>query len=57
MDDRNISYIKPGSYVDLTWNDATYQGLVSSIDMGKAESGQGMTNYPWCSRWTTRTAA
>ena len=46
VDDRNISYIKPGSYVDLTWNDATYQGLVSSIDMGKAESGQGMTNYP-----------
>ena len=46
VDDRNISYIKPGSYVDLTWNDATYQGLVTSIDMGKAESGQGMTNYP-----------
>ena len=46
VDDRNISYIKPGSYVDLTWNDATYHGLVSSIDMGKAESGQGMTNYP-----------
>ena len=46
VDDRNISYIKPGSYVDLTWNDATYQGLVTSIDMSKAESGQGMTNYP-----------
>ncbi len=46
VDDRNISFIKPGSYVDLNWNGTMYQGLVSSIDMGGAQSGQGMTNYP-----------
>ncbi len=46
VDDKNISFIKPGSYVDLDWNGTTYQGLVTSIDMGGAQSGQGMTNYP-----------
>ncbi len=46
VDDRNISFIKPGNFVDLDWNGNIYQGQVTSIDMGKAESGQGMTNYP-----------
>ena len=46
VDDRNISFIKPGDYVDLDWNGTTYQGVVTAIDMGKAESGSGMTNYP-----------
>ena len=46
VDDRNISFIKPDSYVDLNWNGNMYQGRVTSIDMGSAESGQGMTNYP-----------
>jgi len=47
VDDRNIAFVKPGGYVELSdWNGNTYQGLVTSIDMGKAESGQGMTNYP-----------
>ncbi|MGI5963482.1 MAG: efflux RND transporter periplasmic adaptor subunit [Lawsonibacter sp.] len=46
VDDRNISFIKPGNFVDLDWNGNTYQGQVTSIDMGGAQSGQGMTNYP-----------
>lgn len=46
VDDRNISFIKPGSFVDLDWNGSVYQGEVTSIDMGGAQSGQGMTNYP-----------
>ncbi|MCI8422957.1 MAG: HlyD family efflux transporter periplasmic adaptor subunit [Lawsonibacter sp.] len=47
VDDRNISFIKPGSYVDLRdYNDNVFQGLVTSIDMAGAEGGQGMTNYP-----------
>ncbi len=47
VDDRNIAFIKPGSYVDLSdWNGGVYQGQVTSIDMAGAESGQGMTNYP-----------
>lgn len=46
VDDRNISYVKPGSTVELTWNGMTYFGTVSSIDMGGAQSGSGMTNYP-----------
>lgn len=33
VDDRNISFIKPGNYVDLDWNGQVYQGLVTSIDM------------------------
>ena len=32
VDDRNISFIKPGNYVDLDWNGQVYQGLVTSID-------------------------
>ena len=47
VDDRNISFVKPGSYVELQdWNGNMFQGLVNSIDMGGAQSGQGMTNYP-----------
>lgn len=46
VDDQNISFIKPGSFVDLNWNGSIYQGEVTSIDMAGAESGQGMTNYP-----------
>lgn len=46
VDDRNISFIKPGDYVDLDWNGMMYQGVVTSIDMGGAQTGQGMTNYP-----------
>ena len=47
VDDRNIAFIKPGSYVDLSdWNGGVFQGQVTSIDMAGAESGQGMTNYP-----------
>ncbi|WP_251316579.1 HlyD family efflux transporter periplasmic adaptor subunit [Flintibacter muris] len=47
VDDRNIAFIKPGSFVDLSdWSGGMYQGQVTSIDMAGAESGQGMTNYP-----------
>jgi multidrug efflux pump subunit AcrA (membrane-fusion protein) len=46
VDDRNISYIKPGSTVDLNWNDNVYEGVVTSIDMSNAQAGSGMTNYP-----------
>lgn len=45
VDDRNISFTRPGlrgSGLDAS----TYQGVVTAIDMGKAESGSGMTNYP-----------
>ena len=46
VDDKNISFIKPGDFVDLDWNGNVYQGQVTAIDMGGAQSGQGMTNYP-----------
>ncbi len=46
VDDLNISFIKPGDTVDLDWNGTTYVGTVTSIDMNKAESGNGMTNFP-----------
>ena len=46
VDDRNISFIQPNDEVNLDWNGTTYTGTVTSIDMGKAESGSGMTNYP-----------
>lgn len=46
VDDRNISFIKPNDTVNLDWNGTTYVGTVTSIDMGKAEKGSGMTNYP-----------
>ena len=46
VDDRNISFIKPGDMVELQWNGNPYMGTVTSIDMGGAQSGSGMTNYP-----------
>jgi len=46
VDDRNISFVKPGHMVELTWNGMPYMGTVTAIDMGGAQSGNGMTNYP-----------
>lgn len=46
VDDRNISFIKPGDMVELNWNGNIYMGTVTAIDMGGAQAGQGMTNYP-----------
>ena len=54
VDDRNISFIKPGSYVELKdYSDNVFQGLVTSIDMSGSQGGNGMmggsgsgTNYP-----------
>ena len=45
--DQNIAFIKPGNTVDLVdWNDNMFIGTVTSIDMSKVESDQGMTTYP-----------
>ena len=44
VDDRNISFIKPGNYVDLDWNGQVYQGLVTSIDMGGAQAGSASSD-------------
>ena len=46
VDDRNISFVKPGSMVELKWNENMYMGTVTKIDMAGAQKGQGMTNYP-----------
>jgi len=46
VDNTNISFIKPGDFVDLDWNGMMYQGEVTSIDMAGAQIGSGMTNYP-----------
>ena len=47
VDDRNISFIKPGNTVELKdYNDNMFVGTVTSIDMSKAESANGMTTYP-----------
>ena len=53
VDDRNISFIKPGSYVELKdYSDNIFQGLVTSIDMSGSQGGDGMmggssgTKYP-----------
>lgn len=46
VDNTNISFIKPGSFVDLDWNGMMYQGVVTSIDMANAQIGSGMTTYP-----------
>ena len=55
VNDQNISFIKPGSYVELKdWSDNVFQGLVTSIDMSGGQGGDGMmgggsgggTNYP-----------
>ena len=58
VNDQNISFIKPGSYVELKdWSDNVFQGLVTSIDMSGGQGGDNMmgggmmggsggTNYP-----------
>jgi len=46
VDNANISFIKPGSFVNLDWNGMMYQGVVTAIDMAGAQIGSGMTNYP-----------
>lgn len=47
VDDRNISFVKPGMTVDLTdWNGNVFTGTVSSINTGSAEAGQGITSFP-----------
>ena len=50
VDDRNISFIKPGMMVELTdWNGNFYMGSVKNIDMslsGGDSSMSGMTSYP-----------
>ena len=47
VDDRNISFVQPGLEVELKdWNGNIFIGTVSSINMAKAESSNGMTNYP-----------
>ncbi len=51
VDDRNISFVKPGMTIDLTdHNENTYTGTVTNINMTAGGSGgsssSGMTNYP-----------
>lgn len=47
VDDRNIPFVQPGMMVELTdWNGMMYMGTVSSINMARAESSNGMTRYP-----------
>lgn len=49
VDDRNISFVKPGMTVDLTdYNGNTFLGTVTNINMTPDMSNgtSGMTNYP-----------
>ena len=47
VDDRNIAFVQPGLTVELSdWNGITFFGTVTAINMGAAESQNGMTNYP-----------
>ena len=47
VDDRNIAFVQPGMPVDLTdWNGNVFVGTVTAINMGAAESQNGMTTYP-----------
>ena len=49
VDDRNISFVKPGMMVDLNAYDGNvFMGIVTKIDMslGDNSMGSGMTNYP-----------
>lgn len=47
VDDRNIAFVQPGLTVELNdWNGNTFIGTVTAINMGAAESQNGMTNYP-----------
>lgn len=47
VDERNIAFVQPGLTVELSdWNGNTFIGTVTAINMGAAESQNGMTNYP-----------
>ena len=47
VDDRNIAFVQPGLTEELSdWNGNTFIGTVTAINMGAAESQNGMTNYP-----------
>ena len=47
VDDRNNAFVQPGLMVELKdWNENVFIGTVSSINMAKAESSNGMTSYP-----------
>ena len=47
VDDRNIAFVQHGLMVELKdWNENVFIGTVSSINMAKAESSNGMTSYP-----------
>lgn len=47
VNDRNIAFVQPGLTVELSdWNGNTFIGTVTAINMGAAESQNGMTNYP-----------
>lgn len=47
VDDRDIAFVQPGLTVELSdWNGNTFIGTVTAINMGAAESQNGMTNYP-----------
>lgn len=47
VDDRNIAFVKPNMTVNLTdWNGNVFMGVVTSINTGNAQAGQGMTNFP-----------
>ncbi len=52
VDDRNISFIKPGMMVELKdWNGGSFMGTVTGIDMSLSGEGggggmSGMTSYP-----------
>ena len=47
VDDRNIAFVQPGLTVELSdWNGNIFMGTVTAINMGAAESSNGMTSYP-----------
>jgi len=47
VDDRNIAFVQPGMMVELSdWNGMMFMGTVSAINMGDAQSSNGMTSYP-----------
>ena len=47
VDDRNIAFVQPGLMVELSdWNGNIFMGTVTAINMGAAESSNGMTSYP-----------
>lgn len=47
VDDKNIAFVQPGLMVELSdWNGNIFMGTVTAINMGAAESQNGMTSYP-----------